>query len=169
MADIHNSELYNLTGILPTDACVVIVRTEWNAAVVDRLEQGCHKVFSELGIQNIVVLKVPGAVEIPFLIKHYSDNVQGAGRADAFIALGSVLRGDTPHFDYVCQSVTQGITMLNIQLPVPVIFGVLTINTAMQAEERLGGSHGHKGEEAAITAIKMIQLQRSLKPAATGR
>jgi 6,7-dimethyl-8-ribityllumazine synthase len=80
-----------------------------------------------------------------------------------FIALGCVIKGDTPHFEYVCQSVTQGITQLNTSLPVPVIFGVLTVNTQEQADERLGGIHGHKGKEAAIAAIKMIQMVKSFK------
>jgi 6,7-dimethyl-8-ribityllumazine synthase len=75
-----------------------------------------------------------------------------------FIALACVIRGDTPHFEYVCQSVTHGITTLNLQLPVPTIFGVLTVNNQQQADERLGGIHGHKGEEAGITALKMIGL-----------
>jgi 6,7-dimethyl-8-ribityllumazine synthase len=73
------------------------------------------------------------------------------------------VRGDTPHFEYVCQSVTNGVTTLNTTLPVPVIFGVLTVNTNEQAQERIGGKHGHKGEEAAITAIKMMLLSQQLK------
>jgi 6,7-dimethyl-8-ribityllumazine synthase len=74
-----------------------------------------------------------------------------------------VLRGDTPHFDYVCQGVTNGITQLNLSLPVPVIFGVLTVDNDQQARDRIGGKHGHKGEEAAITALKMISLTHSFK------
>ncbi len=161
MADIHNSDLLNITGILPTDACIIIVRTDWNAAVVDKLEEGCFSVFSSMGISNVQVLRVPGAVEIPFVVKKYWTMQAEERKPDAFIALGCVLRGDTPHFEYVCQSVTQGITQLNIELPVPTIFGILTVNTAEQATDRLGGKHGHKGEEAAITAVKMIQLSRS--------
>ena len=81
---------------------------------------------------------------------------------DAFIALGCVIRGDTPHFEYVCEGVTQGIMNLNITLPVPIIYGVLTVNNQVQADERLGGSHGHKGEEAAAAAIKMIAFSQSI-------
>ena len=77
--------------------------------------------------------------------------------------MGCVIKGDTPHFEYVCSSITQGITQLNLQLPVPVIFGVLTVNNDQQALERLGGIHGHKGKEAAATAIKMIALADSFK------
>ena len=80
-------------------------------------------------------------------------------KADAFIALGCVIRGDTPHFDYVCKAVTDGVVQLNLLLPVPTIFGVLTVDNEEQAKERIGGRHGHKGEEAAITAIKMISTK----------
>ena len=105
---------------------------------------------------------VPGAVEIPFAIKQRALDVRN-GKPDAIIALGCVIKGDTPHFDYVCQSVTQGVTQLNLMLDRPVIFGVLTVNNEAQAMERIGGSHGHKGEEAAITAIKMISIARQMK------
>jgi 6,7-dimethyl-8-ribityllumazine synthase len=73
-----------------------------------------------------------------------------------------VIRGETPHFDYVCKGVTEGIMQLNLELPVPVIFGILTVDNMQQAEDRLGGIHGHKGEEAAITALKMISMMRQL-------
>jgi 6,7-dimethyl-8-ribityllumazine synthase len=164
MADSSNSTLFNIsTGILPKDACVVIVRTEWNAAIVDKLEEGAKKVLESQGVK-IKLLTVPGAVEIPFGIKSYWDATHyGSHCPHAFIALGCVLRGDTPHFDYVCKAVTDGITQLNLSLPVPSIFGVLTVDTQQQADERIGGRHGHKGEEAAITALKMIALQQSFK------
>src|SRR5206468_4126370 len=132
---------------------------EWNAAIVDELERGCIKVLNGYGIPAKTVV-VPGAIELPFAINQYYAHDR---RPVAFIALGSVIRGDTPHFDYVCQSVTSGITQLNLTLPVPVIFGVLTVNYPEQARERIGGQHGHKGEEAAITAIKMIRLLQQIK------
>lgn len=164
MATAGNSNLFDIpSGIQLEDACVVIVRTEWNAAIVDELEKGCRKILDEYKIPTRTIF-VPGAFELPFGVKSfwetykYTDN-----RPSAFIALGTVVRGDTPHFDYVCNAATDGIVQLNLQLPVPTIFGVLTVNTQEQAEERIGGKHGHKGEEAAITAIKMIQLQRSYK------
>jgi 6,7-dimethyl-8-ribityllumazine synthase len=141
------------------DAFVVIVKTEWNAAIVNKLEAGAKRILKEAGI-GFRVLTVPGAVEIPFIIKAYSESIQTS--ADAFIALGTVIRGDTPHFEYVCSSVTEGILSLNLILEMPVIFGVLTVNDEQQAKERAGGKHGHKGEEAAVTAIKMIRLNRSL-------
>jgi 6,7-dimethyl-8-ribityllumazine synthase len=146
---------------IPTiqDAFVVIVKTEWNAHIIDRLEAGCIKVLAENGVQSTTVV-VPGAFEIPFAIKMLHANSQQP--ADAYIALGTVIRGDTPHFDYVCKGITDGVMQLNLTLDVPTIFGVLTVENEQQAEERIGGVHGHKGEEAATTAIKMIGLKRSI-------
>jgi 6,7-dimethyl-8-ribityllumazine synthase len=166
MADISNSNLYaDQTGILDVqDACVVIVRTEWNKVIVDALEVGCRKVFADKKTATITTLTVPGAVEISFAIKAYWEaNKYKNHRPCAFIALGCVIQGDTPHFDYVCRSVTDGVTQLNLTLPVPTIFGVLTVLNEQQANERLGGVHGHKGEEAALSALKMIALQRSMR------
>ena len=166
MADVSNSKLLNIdTGIgNPADACIVLVKTEWNARIIDELEAGCVRELQKHSVSNIITVTVPGAVEIPFAIKSYWDNVElETNRADAFIALGCVIKGDTPHFDYVCKAVTDGVTQLNLSLPVPVIFGVLTVNTEEQANERIGGKHGHKGEEAAITALKMIALNQSFK------
>lgn len=144
----------------PEDAFVIIVRTEWNDDIVSRLEKGCRKIFRQQGVKS-KTLVVPGAVEIPFAIRAYAESSQR--KADAFIALGTVIRGDTPHFDYVCKAVTDGILSLNMVLDVPSIFGVLTVENEQQAIDRVGGRHGHKGEEAAITALKMITLNRSLK------
>ncbi len=144
----------------PKDAFVVIVKTEWNAAIVNKLEAGAKKIFKEAGIRTSSIT-VPGAVEIPFAVKqHYAYSKQ---MPDAYITLGTVIQGDTPHFDYVCKLVTDGVLQLNLMLDVPVIFGVLTVNDEQQAMERIGGKHGHKGEEAAITAIKMIVLNRKLQ------
>ncbi len=163
MAIVSNNLLEINTGILPKDACIVIVKTEWNALVVDVLEAGCKKVFEENGIANVKTIIVPGAFEVPFGVKSYWNAKCGTyEEPDAFIALGCILRGDTPHFDYVCKGITDGVVQLNLQLPVPVIFGVLTVDNQAQANERVGGKHGHKGEEAAITAIKMVALKRSL-------
>ena len=162
MAAITNSKLLHTAGIPKTkDACVVIVRTEWNDTIVSALEEGCKKMLSKLGVKKIAVLTVPGAFEIAFAIKNHWEKTSSSkkNRPHAFIALGCVLRGDTPHFDYVCKAVTDGIVHLNLLLPVPTIFGVLTVDNQQQAEERIGGKHGHKGEEAAITALKMIQLK----------
>jgi 6,7-dimethyl-8-ribityllumazine synthase len=160
MAKPENN-LFNInTGILQKDACIIIVRTEWNAAIVDKLEKGCIKILDQYEMKNYKIVYVPGAFEIAFAIKSFWDSAK-LDKPQAFIALGCVLRGDTPHFEYVCKAVTDGVVQLNLVLPVPVIFGVLTVDDQQQADERTGGEHGHKGEEAAITALKMIALQQS--------
>ncbi len=164
MADVANSKLLqNGAGILKKDACVVLVKTEWNAAIVDELEKGAVAELKKQGVKKILVITVPGAVEIPFVVKSYWENAGKKGKPDVFIVLGCVVRGDTPHFDYVCKIVSEGVLQLNLSLPVPTIFGVLTVDNEQQARERIGGSHGHKGVEAAITAIKMIGLNQSFK------
>ncbi len=149
---------------IPTvkDAFVVIVKTEWNAHIINKLEAGVKRILKAQGVKT-TTLVVPGAFELPFAIKnHYAYSLQ---LPDAYISLGTVIRGDTPHFDYVCKGVTDGIMQLNLTLDVPVVFGVLTLENEQQALERVGGKHGHKGEEAAITALKMIALNRKLTKA----
>src|SRR5258707_7697228 len=135
MAEVNKSSLLQSdTGILQSqDACVVIIRTEWNAAIVDALEKGCRTVLKQAGACPIVIT-VPGAFEIPFGIKAYWEvHKYKDNRPLAFIALGCVLRGDTPHFEYVCRAVTDGIVQLNMSLPVPTIFCVLTVYNQQQA------------------------------------
>ena len=161
MADVKNSKLQDInTGILNKDACIVLVKTEWNAAIVDQLERGCIAELEKQGAKKIIIVTVPGAFEIPFAIKNYWDNAGKKQKPHAFIALGCVIKGDTPHFDYVCKAVTDGVVQLNLSLPVPTIFGVLTVDNEQQANERIGGKHGHKGEEAALTSLKMILLNK---------
>ena len=142
------------------DAFVVIVKTEWNAAIVNKLEAAVKKVLKANNI-SFKTITVPGAFEITFAVKqHYA---YSKVLPDAYISLGTIIRGDTPHFDYVCKAVTEGVLQLNLSLDVPVIFGVLTLENDQQAIDRTGGIHGNKGEEAAVTAIKMIALNRKLK------
>jgi 6,7-dimethyl-8-ribityllumazine synthase len=179
---VGTNKLTDTTGIQLADAFVVIVKTEWNAAVVDELEAGCKKVLEANNV-SFKSITVPGAFELPFAVHKYWQNLVTVAEDDlldeefladideaekfkpkkiifpsAFITLACVIKGDTPHFDYVCAGVTQGIMQLNTTLPIPTIYGVLTVNTLAQAEERMGGKHGHKGEEAAAAAIKMIAL-----------
>jgi 6,7-dimethyl-8-ribityllumazine synthase len=164
MAEVSNSKLLNIdTGILKKNACIVLIKTEWNAVIVDELEKACREKLEEFKIKKIITLTVPGAFEIPFAIKKYWENSGKKKKPDAFIALACVIRGDTPHFDYVCNAVTDGVLRLNFLLPVPTIFGVLTVDNEEQARDRTGGKHGHKGEEAAITAVKMISASRHNK------
>jgi 6,7-dimethyl-8-ribityllumazine synthase len=159
-----DSNFKNTTGIqLRPDACVVIVRTEWNATTVDKLEASCKKILADHKVQHMSIT-VPGAFEIPFGVKKYWElHKYKDDKPCVFIALGCVLRGDTPHFDYVCKAVTDGILQLNLLLPVPVIYGVLTVDNQQQIDERTGGIHGHKGEEAALSALKMISLVDTFK------
>lgn len=154
----------NDTGILNIeDASIVIVYTEWNDTVINELVAGCERSLAQYNVSKVTKIKVPGAFELPFACKQYWERTQNTGKQPgAIIAFGCVIRGDTPHFDYVCQGVTQGIMQLNVELPVPTIFGLLTVENMQQAEERIGGVHGHKGEEAAITALKMISMLRAL-------
>ncbi|TAH14554.1 MAG: 6,7-dimethyl-8-ribityllumazine synthase [Sphingobacteriia bacterium] len=159
MATKGNIELNKGIPVLK-DAFVVIVKTEWNKPIISQLEKGAIRILKENGIQYKVIT-VPGAFEIPFAVKnHYA---YCSTVPDAYITLGTIIQGDTPHFDYVCKAVTDGVLQLNLSIDVPVIFGVLTVLNEQQAKERIGGIHGHKGEEAAITALKMIKLNRSFK------
>ena len=156
-----NENLFNFNaGILPKNACIVIVHTEWNETIVNKLLQGCLDVLNQYEMNNYKILKVPGAFEIPFAVKNFWDRYNNKfEKPQAFITLGCVMRGDTPHFDYVCKAVTDGVLQLNLILPVPVIFGILTVDNQHQADERTGGVHGNKGAEAAITALKMMTLK----------
>jgi 6,7-dimethyl-8-ribityllumazine synthase len=164
MAEVSNSKLLeNKAGILKKDAFIVLVKTEWNAAITDELEKGCRNELQKQKVKKIITITVPGAFEIPFAIKNYWTNAGKKNKPDAFVALGCVIRGGTPHFEYVCRAVTDGVVQLNLNLPVPTIFGVLTVDNEEQARERIGGKHGHKGEEAAVTAAKMILLNQLFK------
>jgi 6,7-dimethyl-8-ribityllumazine synthase len=157
----HSKLMQTNTGIRQlADACIVLVKTEWNASITDELEKGCIAELQRHKVKKIVTITVPGAFEIPFGIKNYWKNAKKKNRPDAFIALGCVIRGETPHFDYIAKAVTEGVVQLNLMLPVPTIFGVLTVENELQARDRIGGRHGHNGEKAAITALKMICLKK---------
>lgn len=138
-----------------------IVVSEWNFNITGALLKGAVETLKKHGAkdENIMIKTVPGSFELTFganrLIKH--------GSVDAVIALGCVIKGDTPHFDYVCMGATQGITQLNATGDIPIIYGLITANTMMQAEERSGGRLGNKGDECAVTAIKMIDFAWSLQ------
>ena len=135
-----------------------IVVSQWNKEITDGLFNGAYSTLIDCGVleKNINKLEVPGSFELIFGTKILSKK-----NVDAIICLGSVIKGQTKHFDYVCQGVTNGIKDLNISLGIPVIFGVLTDNTMDQAINRSGGKHGNKGVEAAITAIKMADLNQN--------
>lgn len=137
------------------DLSLAIVTTQWNAHITDALAHGATERLKELGYdpaETLMRFEVPGAIELTFAASQLIET----SRFDAVIVIGCVIKGDTPHFDYVCQSVTQGITALNADVDTPIIFGVLTVNNEQQAEERLG-----KGAEFVDTAIKMVAFRRA--------
>lgn len=139
---------------------VAIIAAEWNGHITSALADGAVKVLTDYGLtpDDYKVYHVPGAVELTF----GASQIIETSLYDAVIVLGCVVRGGTPHFDYVCQSVTQGITALNADCDTPVIFGVLTVDTEQDALDRAGGSLGNKGAEAAETAIKMVAFKRAV-------
>lgn len=156
-----SQNLYQInTSILPKDACIAIIHTLWNPVIVSGLMEGCVSTLKKHGFHNYKIIKVPGVFEIPFGIRSYwKKQEQKFEKPQCFIALGCVMRGETPHFDYISKAVTEGVLQLNLTLPVPTVFGILTVDNQQQAEDRIGGKHGHKGEEAALTALKMMELR----------
>ncbi|OIQ38253.1 MAG: 6,7-dimethyl-8-ribityllumazine synthase [Bacteroidetes bacterium MedPE-SWsnd-G1] len=133
-----------------------IVVSEWNDNITEGLFNGAKETLLENNVSedNIVRMDVPGSFELIFGCK----KMLQTGKVDAVIAIGCVIQGETKHFDFVCEGVTQGIKDLNLQFDVPTIFCVLTDNTMQQSIDRSGGKHGNKGTEAAVTAIKMAVL-----------
>ena len=134
-----------------------IVVSEWNPKVTEGLYQGAHNALLDCGAlrEHILRIDVPGSFELVYGAKHLI-----AKNLDAIIAIGCVIQGETRHFDFVCEGVTQGIKDLNVIYDTPVIFCLLTDNTLQQSLDRSGGKHGNKGTEAAIAAIKMAQLRQ---------
>ena len=146
------------SGALPKveNMRVAIVAAEWNGHITGALTDGAVELFKSQGFadEDVEIFHVPGAVELTFAASQLIET----GNFDAIIVFGCVIRGGTPHFDYVCQSVTQGITSLNADCDIPVIFGVLTVDCEQDALDRAGGKLGNKGTEAAETAIKMFDF-----------
>lgn len=138
-----------------------IVVSEWNYDVTVKLLEGARQFLVQNNVdpENILVAWVPGSFELIY----GAARMEAAASVDAVIALGSVIRGETPHFDYVCSGVTRGIANLNAKGTTPFVFGLLTTNDMQQALNRAGGIHGNKGVEAAKTAIQMIYFNRQLK------
>ena len=152
LSHFKKEEVPNAKGI--TFGFVV---SEWNGSITEGLYKGAIDALIECGANanDIIRYDVPGSYELVFGAKIAAKN-----KPDAIICLGSVIQGETKHFDFVCNAVAMGIKDLNISLNIPVIFGVLTDNTMEQAVNRSGGKYGNKGVEAAITAIKMAVLNR---------
>lgn len=138
---------------------IAIVCARFNSEVTDKLLEGCQLRLQELGVKDAVVYRVPGAFEIPLIAKALLDK-----GVDGVVALGAVIRGDTTHYDYVCGSVERGCTELQLKYGKPVVFGVLTTENEEQAFERVGGSHGHKGRDAADVVFEMVELLAHINP-----
>ncbi|MBO7637049.1 MAG: 6,7-dimethyl-8-ribityllumazine synthase [Paludibacteraceae bacterium] len=137
-----------------------IVVSDWNSDVTFSLLQGARETLIKHGAdpENICEFHVPGSFELVYASKRVSDELD----VDAVIALGCVVRGGTPHFDYVCQGTTNGLSKLNTEGTIPFIFGLLTTDDMQQSLDRAGGKLGNKGVEAAITAIKMVDFNKKL-------
>lgn len=139
----------------------VIVAGRFNHFITDKLIQGAIDAFSRHGIEEsqIDLVWVPGAFEMPFAVR----KLIGTGKYNAVITLGAVIRGATPHFDYVAGECASGIARLNTEADIPVVFGVLTTDTIEQAIERAGSKAGNKGADAAMTAMEMVSLARKIE------
>ena len=154
------TELHNLSQYDPSTVAsgagrkIGIVYAEWNSEITYALRDGAIKTLTDNGVEykDITTISVPGSFE---LIYGASQMVK-SDKYDSIIAIGCVVRGDTPHFDYICKGVTAGLSKLNTKYDTPVIFGLLTTNNILQAQERSGGSLGNKGDECAVTALHMM-------------
>lgn len=158
----QNHNLSQFDSPLPSakDLSFGIVVAEWNTEITEALAKGAIKTLREAGCPegNITVKRVPGTFELPLAAQFFAEYTS----VDAIIVLGCVIQGDTPHFDYVCSGVTQGVTELSLKWNIPIAFGVLTTLTTQQALDRCGGELGNKGDEAAATALKMAALQHEM-------
>ena len=138
-----------------------IVVAEWNSEITNKLKDGAYGTLIRYGAmpENVTIVYVPGSFELIYGAKRLAKSI----KPDAVIGLGCVIRGDSPHFDYVCSGVTQGFADLNREGDIPFIFGLLTNDTMQQSIDRAGGVYGNKGDEAAITAIKMVSFSCKFK------
>ena len=153
---LHNLSEYDINSVPDASGMRVgIVVSEWNDKITGALLEGACQTLIKHGVreEDIKIKPVPGSFELIY----GASRLVNSGLVDAVIAIGCVIKGDTPHFDYICQGTTQGLADLNREGKIPVIYGLLTCNTLEQAEQRSGGMLGNKGDECAITAIKMVR------------
>lgn len=157
MKDIRTTE----GDFTATTARFAIVASRFNSFIVERLLQGALDVLRRHGVEDksIEIVHVPGAFELPLVARRLA----AGGRCDAVIALGAVIRGSTPHFDYVAGACARGLAEVALSANLPVAFGVLTVDTIEQAVERAGTKAGNKGADAALTALEMVSLLRKLQ------
>lgn len=157
----HNLSKYNPHQLPSAEKYrFTIFVSEWNAEITESLLEGCLEVLKthNCPMENIEVYHVPGSYELAQAANIYLSNI--SQKPDAIICLGCVIRGETPHFEFISQAVSQGIKDVSLKHNIPIVFGVLTDNNIAQSRERSGGKHGNKGVEAAITAIKMASLAK---------
>lgn len=145
---------------MKANAAYAIVVSEFNDEITDELLSGAVSQLIALGVvkKNIKVVRVPGAVEIPLVAKLLAKSK----KYKAIICLGAVIQGDTNHYDYVCQQVSDGCQRVMLDHEVPVIFGILTTRNLKQAKDRIGGKEGHKGKEAAEAAVEMVRVLKTI-------
>lgn len=140
-----------------------IAVSRFNEDITGELERGARRTFRDHGVadDDVTIVRVPGAFELPLV----AQRLARSGTVDGIVCLGAVIRGDTPHFEYVAGEAARGLQEAALATGVPVVFGILTTNTREQAVDRIGGPEGHKGEEAAATALEMVALLRCLPSA----
>jgi len=158
---IHNLSDYDINAIPSTEGMKFgIVVSQWNDNITGALLKGALRTLKVNGVadEDIQVMSVPGSFELT-----YGSQLMTKTGVDAVIAIGCVIRGDTPHFDYICEGTTNGLAYLNASQDVPVIYGLITTNNIQQALDRCGGQLGNKGDEAAVTAIKMADFRRRMR------
>lgn len=155
LSHFEGSEIPNGKGMR-----IGIVVSEWNSAITGALFDGAVQVLVKNGVSkdDILIIKVPGSFELTMGAQFLCEDKS----IDGVITLGCVIQGETRHFDFICDAVAHGITNVSLKFNKPVVFGVLTPNTLEQAQDRAGGKHGNKGDEAAVTVLKMIALQKGL-------
>lgn len=162
MSSIHKNLSVHEGSAIPDGAGmrIGIVVSEWNDAITGALFDGAVNTLLQNSVKkdNIIIIKVPGSFELTLGSQFLCEDKM----IDAVIALGCVIQGETRHFDFICDAVAKGITDLNLKFNKPVIFGVLTPENMQQAQDRAGGKHGNKGDEAAVTALKMVALKKAL-------
>jgi 6,7-dimethyl-8-ribityllumazine synthase len=148
------------SGIIGNEARIAIVLSKYNTQIVDRLVDGCLSTLRAAGIkdESITLVKVPGAFEIPVVVHKLAEK----GKYQAIITLGAIIRGETPHFEFIADSCSQGISRIAAEFSLPIAFGVLTVDTIQQAMDRSGDEESNKGSEAAKTALEMISVMSKL-------
>ena len=142
-------------------ARVAVITARWNSQVTDGLRDGALRALTRHNVQAVEDFYVPGAFELPLAAQRAAKT----GRFDAVITLGCVIRGDTPHFDYVCAETTRGIGEVSLNQDIPVAFGLLTTDNLKQAMDRAGDNNENKGEEAALTVLEMLELFKNMQAA----